>query len=143
MNIQVGNYLQRSVNDTYTAKDSVIKTTERKKYYFVMDVTENELEVMENRSNNTEHYSSPCLDAVVYEYKDAAKEYTITIIPAKEIEDEQIYTSYKRNGLDCQHLIGCKRKWHAKELYIKYDERYYNGSEFVYPPAGVYNEEGA
>lgn len=143
MDIQLGDYLQRIITKTYTTKEGEEKTEERKEYYFVLDVTENGLEVMENRTQNAQYYSSPRLGAVVYEYEDVAKEYTITIIPAKEIKDEQIYVDYKRNGLDCQRLIGCKRRWHEKELCIEYDKRYYNGSEFVYPPAGLYNEEGA
>lgn len=137
MDIQAGNFLKRVKKYTSIDKDGIEQTKERKEYYFILDVDGNDVEIMEFRMKNTSYYSSPYLDADVYEYDDISQQYNITVVPIREVTDEQIYESYKHYGLNCKRNIGCIRRWHGKEMYIQYDRRFYNGKEFVYPPAGM------
>lgn len=141
MDINAGDYLQKTIKNTYTTIDGEEKTEERIEYYFILDVAENEIEIIENKAKNAPYWSSPMSDKVVHDYKEAQKEYSIVIIPLDDMECEEVYVSYSHNGLESKRSIGRRLKWHGKELCVEYDDVYYNGRQFVHSPVGFLSDK--
>lgn len=114
--IKVGNYLrERHIRNL---KDEL--TEEYYKYYLVLDVSDNTVEVIS--------YAGSALHTkTVHEFEDIQNDYSVSII--ENVESKYVYRTYINKGnLTCQEHIGTQYSWNGKTVLIPVSNVYFAGS---------------
>lgn len=108
-----------------------IITEEESAYYFVLavDLDNKIVKVMEWKG-------TPYQGNILHLYCEVEKEYSVVVIPEKEIIRKQVTEPYVRRGMDCQRLVGYKYLFEDKELIVDAPRKFFNGTEFVDIPDG-------
>ena len=100
-------------------------------YYLILDVDSDNkiIKVME-------YNGTPCKINSEYPYCEVMEEYSIVVIPEKEIVCEPVTEPYMRGGMECDRIIGYEYSFDDKELIVDSPRTYFNGTEFVDIPDG-------
>ena len=114
--IKVGDY----VRELFIRKLKDDTTEEDRKYYLILDVPDNTLEVIV-------FSGSPLPNSQVHEIEDLMNDYVISVIDA--IESERIYRTYtNEKNYICQEFIGEQYSWDGKTVLIPASNLYYSGN---------------
>lgn len=114
--IKVGDYLRELC--IRNLKDEL--TEEYYKYYLVLDVSDNTLEVI-SYAGSTLHTKT------VHEIEDIQNEYSVSII--ENVESKYVYRTYTNNGnLTCQEHTGTQYSWDGKTVLIPVSSIYFAGN---------------